>query len=103
MDAIVAFVVVAKVVGLVLGGLLTHLALRAYRRTGSPALRAVAVGFGVVTFGLALGGGLDRVLGFEFMVGVLAQSVLLVVGFAVIAYSLYLPDDDLFAGRTRGE
>lgn len=80
----------AKLLTLVLGGLITLLALRAYRRTGARELRALAVGFGIVTLGAVLAGVIDVVLGARFQVSVLVQSVVTAIGFAVIAYSLYV-------------
>jgi len=79
----------SKLLTLVLGGLITLLALRAYRRTGARELRALAVGFGIVTAGAVLAGLTDLLLGVGFQTSVLVQSVVTAVGFAVIAYSLY--------------
>jgi len=55
----------------------------------APALRALSIGFGAVTLGTLLAGLLDRVLQFSIRVGLLVESVLVTVGFAVIVYSLY--------------
>lgn len=85
-----------KTLTLVFGTLITYLAWTASRRTGSRALRALAVGFGVVTVGSVLGGTID-LLGDVFDVtgpegilyGVLVQSVLTMIGFGIITYSLY--------------
>lgn len=82
-------IVVAKAGILVLGGLITFFSYRAYRRTGAPALRFLAIGFGVVTFGSLLGGILDQLLHIQLATSVLIDSILTLVGFAVIFYSLY--------------
>ena len=82
-------IVVAKTGILVLGGLITLFSYRAYRRTGAPALRILAVGFGVVTFGSLLGGVLDQLLAIGFGMSVLIDSLLTLFGFIVIFYSLY--------------
>ncbi len=82
-------IVVTKTVTLLLGGLITYLAFKAYRRTGSPSLRALTIGFGIVTVGSLLAGVIDVVLSLGFRVGLLVQSLLVAVGFAVIVYSLY--------------
>lgn len=83
--AIIAF----KSLTLVLGGLVTFFSYRAFQRTGSDALRALAIGFGVVTAGAFLGGVLHQFTGIGFETSVLVQTVLTTVGFGVIVYSLY--------------
>jgi hypothetical protein len=83
-------IVVAKTITLVLGGLVTYLAFKAHRRTGAPALRALAVGFGIVTVGAIVAGIVDRLTGLGLLYSVLIQSTLTMVGFAVITYSLYV-------------
>ena len=90
-------VVIAKALTLtlVLGGLVTYFSFRAYRRTGSPALRSLAIGFGIVTLGSLFAGILDQILPLiysdidQFLFGVLVESWLTALGFAVIVYSLY--------------
>lgn len=79
----------AKTLTLVLGGLITLLALRAYRRTGARELRALAIGFGIITFGALLAGITDVVFGLPFQASALVESLVTAVGFAVIIYSLY--------------
>lgn len=81
--------VVAKTVTAVLGTLLTVLALRACRRTGSPALRALAAGIGLVTVGALLGGALHQLVGVSLATGVAVQGVCTALGFAVLTYSVY--------------
>jgi hypothetical protein len=80
----------AKTGILLLGGSITYYAASAYRRTGDESLRALAVGFGVVTFGSLLGGILDQTLGVSLGVGVAVNSVLTAAGFAFILYSLFI-------------
>lgn len=81
-------IVAAKTVTLLLGSLVTYLAYRAYRRTGSASLRALALGFGVITGGAIVAGGLDQFTSFGLLYGVLVQSTLTALGFAIITYSL---------------
>jgi len=81
-------IVGAKTATLLLGGSITYFAYKAFSRTGDPALRALAIGFGIVTLGALLGGFLDRIIGLE--AGVATSSVLTAAGFAVITYSLYV-------------
>ena len=82
-------IIALKTLTLVLGALITYLSYKAYRRTGAPALRALSVGFGVITLGTLLAGALDQVLQFRIQVGLLVESAVVTVGFAVIVYSLY--------------
>lgn len=83
-------IVVVKTLILLLGSGITYIAFRAYRRTDAPSLRALGIGFGTVTLGSLLAGIADQVLSVSLEVGVLINSVLVAVGFAVIMYSLYL-------------
>ena len=82
-------IVATKTVILLLGALITYLALKAYRRTGSSSLRALAIGFGVVTLGAVMGGVAHQALGVSLSIGVLVESLLTALGFAIIVYSLY--------------
>jgi hypothetical protein len=79
----------AKAATLVFGGLVTLMSFRAYRRTGSPALRALMVGIGLVTAGAILGGVLHQVLDLELETSVAVQSIFTAIGFGVLTYSLY--------------
>lgn len=71
---------------------LTYLAYRAYRQTGDIALRSFAVGFGAITLGAILGGGLDQILGVSIGIGLLFHSLFTAVGFVVLARSAYMED-----------
>ncbi|MFC4408025.1 DUF7521 family protein [Haloarchaeobius iranensis] len=86
-----ALVIAFKTLALVFGGLITYFATKAYRRTGSPALRALAVGFGFVTLGAILAGAFDQFLmgPDDRTVALAVESLLTTVGFGVILYSLY--------------
>jgi len=82
-------IIALKTVTLLLGGLITYMAYKASRRTGARSLSLLAVGFGIVTLGTLVAGFVDRILGLEFRVGLLVESALVAVGFAVIVVSLY--------------
>ncbi|MFB6154302.1 MAG: hypothetical protein ABEJ22_00285 [Haloferacaceae archaeon] len=82
-------IVVVKTGILLFGGLITYFSLKAYRRTGAPALRALTIGFGVVTLGGLLGGIVDQVLHIPFGIGILLDASLTLLGFVVITYSMY--------------
>lgn len=84
-----SLIVALKTITLLLGGLITFLAYKAYRRTRSRSLGALAAGFGIVTCGTLVAGAVDQLLDAGFQVGLLIESVLITIGFGVIVYSLY--------------
>lgn len=86
---ITSLILAFKTLTLLLGGLITSLAYRSYNRTRSRSLGALAVGFGIITLGVFLGGVVDLLLDAGFQLGVLIESGLIAVGFVVIVYSLY--------------
>ena len=83
-------IIAAKTAILLLGGSITYSALRAFRRTGDPSLRALAIGFGIVTVGALLGGVSHQIVRADLAVGIAIDSLLTAAGFAVIVYSLYV-------------
>jgi hypothetical protein len=82
-----------KTTTLVLGGLITYHAYRAYRRTGSPALWALAAGFGVVTLGSAAAGVVDQFRPLEGAAALAVESAFTAVGFGTILWSLYRTEE----------
>lgn len=74
---------------LLLGSLITLLSLKAYRRTGAASLRALGIGFGLVTVGALLAGVGHQFTSLSLTHSVVIESGLTFVGFAVIVYSLY--------------
>ena len=102
--------VAAKTVTLVCGGALTVLAARAARRTGSPALRALALGIGLLTVGALAGGLGHQYLGLSLEASVSVQSIFTAAGLGVMTYSLYAEGagrdssrDRDGSGRTTGD
>lgn len=87
---IATVVTVLKTLTLVLGGLITYHSYTAYRRTASPALRALAIGFGVVTLGALLAGFVDQLIPVDPKAALVVESAFTTVGFAFILYSLYV-------------
>ena len=81
---------IVKTLSLLVGGLITFLAFRAYRRTRQRPLGYLAAGFGLVTLGLVLAGTLYELLNVPLYTGILLESLLMLAGFLVIAYSLYV-------------
>lgn len=88
------FIVLANAVVLLLGGTITHLAYRAYHRTGLEGMKYFTVGFGLITLGALFGGGLHQIAGMHVLVGIPAPTSLTGVGFGILAYSLYAEEPD---------
>lgn len=89
-DAVGATAVVAfKTATLVLGGLITLFAYRAYRRTEARPIGALALGFGVVTLGALLAGAAHQAFGLDTDAVLVIESALTTLGFGIILYSLY--------------
>ncbi|MFC5971021.1 hypothetical protein ACFPYI_06705 [Halomarina salina] len=89
MTLVPTLVVAFKTVTLALGGVITYLTLKAYRRTGSRSLGALALGFAMVTLGALLAGAAHQAVGLDTESVLLIESVLTAAGFGVITYSLY--------------
>ena len=81
---------VVKTLVLVVGSIIAYFAFKAYRRTRQRALGLLALGFALVTLGFVLAGMLYEILGVGLETGILLESTLVLVGFVVIAYSLYV-------------
>ena len=81
-------IVASNVATLCIGGAVATLAYRAFRRTGSAALRAVALGFAVIVAGSAAAGVIHLVFD-DIAVAVAVQNVSTAGGFAILLYSLY--------------
>ncbi len=88
MDGYTFLIAATNTVTLIAGGLIALFAFRAFRRTGTPALRAVGVGFVFIVAGTALGG-LLHLVSAEMVLGVTVQSLFTAVGLVFILYSLY--------------
>lgn len=82
-------IVVLKTIILLFGSGITVIAFKAYRRTGDPSLRALAIGFGTITLGALLAGVANQLLGVTIKQGVIINSFLVAIGLAIILYSLY--------------
>ncbi|MEF8808106.1 DUF7521 family protein [Natronomonas sp.] len=81
-------VAVVKTLILVVGGSVTLLAYRAYRRTHDRSLRLLSTGFAFIVVGVLLGGFTFEILMVDIGVGILIESLFVLVGLSVIAYSL---------------
>jgi NhaP-type Na+/H+ and K+/H+ antiporter len=89
-QAVSVAIIALKSVILLLGGGIAYIAYKAHRRTKSPSLRALALGFGVVTVGALLAGIAQQVFDVSLQAGVLINSLLTALGFGIIIYSLYI-------------
>ncbi|QLH81404.1 DUF7521 family protein [Halosimplex pelagicum] len=83
-------IAVVKSVVLLLGGAITVIAYRAYRRAGEPSLGVLGAGFAIITLGALVSGAANQFFAVPLATGVLVNSVFLAVGLAVITYSLYM-------------
>ncbi|KTG09003.1 hypothetical protein AUR64_14455 [Haloprofundus marisrubri] len=83
-------VIVLKTITLLIGGFITYTAFSAARKSGWKGLTYLAAGFGIVTFGSLLAGVGDQLLLFSTHNALIAENALTAIGFAVIAYSLYV-------------
>jgi hypothetical protein len=100
MDELTAGTALVTIFILGTGAGLTSVALRAYRRTGATALRSLAVGFGAITLGGAIGG-LDWLLAADAAVVRFGGNVLIATGFVWLLYALYTRDERLESTDTR--
>ncbi|SIR93493.1 DUF7521 family protein [Natronorubrum thiooxidans] len=89
MNEYTLLIAVANTATLLTGGAVALLAYRAFRRTGSTALRAVAAGFGFIVIG-SLGGAIAHLFEGSVALGVTIQSAFTAGGFTILLYSLYV-------------
>lgn len=85
---IITIISLVKTGILIIGGFVTLMSLRAYRRTDDRGLLFLGIGFGIITLGTFLAGLVYNLLDVDFADGILLESSLLFIGLAVIAYSL---------------
>ena len=88
MNEYTLLIAITNTATLLTGGAVALFAYRAFRRTGSQALRAVAIGFGFIVAG-SVGGALAHLYGGNVALGVSIQSACTAGGFAFLLYSLY--------------
>jgi hypothetical protein len=80
---------------LALGGTITAVSLRAYRRTGRPTFRGAAVGFGLVTLGSIVEGVYEvgvrgyELGGRELLALHTVEGLLIAAGLAALFYSVW--------------
>ncbi len=81
-------IAIVKTLILVIGGVVTYLALRAYRRTGDRSLGLLSAGFGFIVVGVLLAGITFEILNVSLGVGILIESLFVLFGLSIIALSL---------------
>lgn len=87
-QGILLAVAVVKTLILVIGGVVTYLALSAYQRTYDRSLGFLAVGFALIVIGVLLAGVTFELLAVPLGVGVLIESLFVLFGLSIIALSL---------------
>jgi len=78
-----------KLVALVLGAFIVYLAYKGYRRNTSKPLLYVALGFALITVATIVEGILYVIIGSDLLVALLISTIVTVIGFLAIIYSVY--------------
>jgi len=81
--------VIAKLVTVGLGLLITYQAYKGYRRYGSEPMLYVAIGFLFISVGSVIEGVLFDVVGLSIFLSGTIQTAIVAIGMLVILYSLY--------------
>lgn len=81
--------VIAKLITVGLGLLITHQAYRGYRVHGSEPMLYVAIGFLFISVGAVIEGVLYDVFGLSIFVAGTIQTAVVAAGMIIILYSLY--------------
>jgi len=83
------FATVTKVIALVLGAFIVYLAYMGYRRNASKPLLYAGLGFALITAGTVTEGILYVLLGAELLTATATGTIVTIVGFITIIYSIY--------------
>jgi uncharacterized membrane protein (DUF441 family) len=83
------FVTVIKLLALLLGTFIVYLAYKGYRRNASKPLLYVALGFALITAATMVEGILYVIVQSDLIVALLASTLVTVIGFIAIIYSVY--------------
>ena len=73
----------------ILGLLLAYLSLKAYRKSKSTNMLFLSIGFGIITVGSILAGLSFEFLGFSLLQVNIVESLMILIGFIMIMYSIY--------------
>jgi hypothetical protein len=85
----VSAVTVIKLAALILGTFIVYLAYKGYRRNNSKPLLYVALGFALMTAATIVEGILYVIIGAELLVALFISTIITVIGFVAIIYSVY--------------
>lgn len=88
-EASTAILAGVRTLVLVLGLAIAIVSYRAYRRTGTPYLRDVSIGFAIVAIGVFSEGVLFELFDWDLVDVHIIESLLVALGFAIILYSFY--------------
>ena len=80
--------VLKSLIGL-LGLMLAYLSLKAYRKSESKNMLFLSIGFGIITVGSILAGLSFEFLGFTLLQVNIVESLMILVGFIMVMYSIY--------------
>ena len=83
------FATATKVVALGLGAFIVYLAYMGYRRNASKPLLYAALGFALITAGTIIEGILYVLLGTELLAATATGTVVTILGFVTVIYSIY--------------
>lgn len=87
---LITLMAAVKTLILVMGGLITYFAFKAYRRTRDPSLGLLTGGFALVTIGALFGGLVHELIHASLALGVLIEGIFVLAGLVLIAYSLWI-------------
>lgn len=82
-------VTVIKLVALALGTFIVYLAYKGYKRNSSKPLLYVSLGFALITAATIVEGILYVIVGEELLMALFISTVITVIGFVAIIYSVY--------------
>jgi len=78
-----------KVVIVLLGTVLVYLGIKGYRRHRGKDMIFLSIGFALITAGSVAAGVLFEFLGFELIEVSVVESIMVIVGFVSLIYSIY--------------
>lgn len=78
-----------KLIIVLLGTVLVYLGIKGYRKTRSKAMIFLVLGFGLITAGSVAAGILFEFLGFQLIDVEIVESVMVIIGFGSLIYSIF--------------
>lgn len=78
-----------KLIIVLLGTVLVYLGIKGYRRTRSKAMIFLVLGFALITAGSVAAGILFEFLGFQLIDVEIVESVMVIIGFGSLIYSIF--------------